>query len=193
MPAISRRRSVLWLIAVGVSTALAVTPSSAATAWQGRQTIAGHRCPPQRNNHDVADKRGPAAGPSRPLIPGNVTATIDVVTFGPRLHIRGQVRAGHVVEVRLDVIAAAGTWDPDLRLDVDGARLLSCARRDLQPGRVTHLLLRVWVPRHPQGMTVQVTAVVRVRPHRHAAVLVFRKAYSASICGWHARAASSCT
>jgi hypothetical protein len=131
------------------------------------------------------------------MISGNVgtpvAATIDFVTFGHRLHLRGQVRAAHVVELGLDVIAATGTWDPDLRLDVDGARLLSCARRDLQPGRVTHMLFRVWVPRHPQGMAIQVTAVVRVRPHRHADVLVFRQTYSAPICGWNARAASPCT
>jgi hypothetical protein len=191
MRANSRRRAVLCLVAVGVSTALAVSPSSSATASQGRQTIVHYRCRPHGDHPDVVDWNSPAAGASRPKISGSagtpVAATIDFVTFGPRLHVRGPVRAGHVVELRLDVIAAAGTWDPDLRLDVDGARLLSCARRDLQPGRVTHLLLRVWVPRHPQGMAIQVTAVVRVRPHRHADVLVFRQTYSARICGYRGR------
>ncbi|MFI5099020.1 MAG: hypothetical protein ACHQE5_00660 [Actinomycetes bacterium] len=122
----------------------------------------------------------------------SVAAAIALVTFGSRLHRWEAPRPGHVLVLRLDVLAAAGTVDPDLRLDVDGARLLSCPRRDLVPGRVAHLLLTVWVPGSAAGGTVRVTATVRVRPHPKAPVRLFRKTYSVDVCAQISRRAHSC-
>jgi len=114
-------------------------------------------------------------------VSASVSVTIGYVTFGQRLRRLDPVAGGHVVRLRLDVVAAGGTYDPDLRIDVDGARLLSCSLHELTPGRVAHVVLRVWVPSKAQGRSVRVTATVRLRTNARGDVRPFRETYEVPI------------
>jgi hypothetical protein len=199
---LTRARPAIYGLVSLVSAALLVmTPgSSSAGGPTNGPERPGHGCPVDHDgdhdgdrdgqrDHEDRDRSAPADGvlPTTQTDDANLSATIRYVTFGSRLHRRHIPTAGRVLELRLDVIAAAGTRDPDLRLDVDGARLLSCPRLDLTPGRVTHLTLAVWVPRSAAGRTVRVTASVRIRPHPKGAVLRFRHTYLVAICDRTAR------
>lgn len=118
-----------------------------------------------------------AAATAAPNAHGTVSATIGYVTFGPRLQRIDPGEAGRVVSLRLDVVAAAGTHDPQLRVDVDGARLLSCPSRALAPGHVARVVLRVWVPAVAGASWIRVAAAVRVRTQPGAATSLFRTSY----------------
>ncbi len=111
----------------------------------------------------------------------SLSVIIGYVTFGQRLRRLDPVAGGHVVRLRLDVVAAGGTYDPDLRIDVDGARLLSCSLHELAPGRVAHVVLRVWIPARVEGRSIRVTATVRLRTDARGDARVFRETYEVPI------------
>ncbi len=189
------RESILGTVAFAMVALLAVTPgSSAAAGSTARLGTTDHGCRAGRDHDDRERQAAPVAVASSPTRAAGamVSADIGYVTFGQRLRRLHTPRAGYVLELRLDVIAAAGTHDPDLRLDVDGARLLSCARYDLTPGRVAHLTLTVWVSRSMGGSRLRVTATVRVRAHPQTAVLAFRKTYSVPVRVCNPRGAHGC-
>ncbi len=202
MPSKLLRPSVLAVVALAVTALLVTTPEGSSAAGSSpRHRHPGHGCrfaqdgphlPPSPMPSGSTMSTGPSGALSTGTSAASVSATIAVVTFGSRSHRWAAAKPGQALELRLDVLAAAGTVDPDLRLDVDGARLLSCPRHDLVPGRVAHLLLTVWVPRSAAGGTVRVTATVRVRPHPKAAVQVFRRAYLVAVCVRFVRRAHSC-
>jgi hypothetical protein len=194
------RTAVIAVVALAVTAVLVTTPEGSSASVSSRHDHPGRGC---RLDHDGRDPASPepvastwssGAAPSEATEDSvaSVSATIALVTFGSRLHRWDAARPGHVLVLRLDVVAAAGTVDPDLWLDVDGASLLSCPRRDLVPGQVAHLRVTVWVPRSAAGGTVRVTATVRVRPHPKAAVQVFRKTYRVAVCARIVRRAHSC-